>query len=133
LQDRKTLVLDNLDIIKRAYVKLALLKERERDAQDAGNYEFLYELSENERVLIENINGCLKFIVPDLLTLRSDEAVRALLTEIDGLHEAVISETLSIRNDLRVNIDKTEKKLQHLNIFPQSLSSPNPSILNIRA
>ena len=133
MQDRKTMVLDNLDIIKRAYVKLALLKGRERDAQDSGNYEFLYELSENERVLIENINGCLKFIVPDLLTLRSDESVRALLTEIDGLHEAVIAETLSIRNDLRVNIDKTEKKLQRLNIFPQSLSSPNPSILNIRA
>jgi hypothetical protein len=133
LQDRKALVLDNLDIIKRSYVSLALLKEREREAQDAGNYEFLYELSENERVLIENINGCLKLIVPDLLALRGDDKVRALLTEIDGLHEAVIAETLRIRNELKESIAKTGEKLERLNIFPKPLSSPDASILNIRA
>ena len=79
LLDRKTVVLENLDTMKRSYMKLTLLKEREREAQEGDDYEFLYELSENERVLIEGINDCLKCIVPDLLALREDETIRTLL------------------------------------------------------
>ena len=133
LLDNKTRVIENLDIIKRSYVKLTLLKEHERDAQEGDNYEFLYELSENERILIESINECLKYIVPDLLSLRNDRTVRALLDEINELHETVISESISIRKDLKKSISKTEEKLKGMKIFPQSSSPPPPYILNIRA
>jgi hypothetical protein len=132
LLDKVAQVIESLDIIKGSYVKLTMLKEREREAQDAGDYEFLYELSENERVLIENINESLKFIVPDLITLRGDSKVRMLLAEIDELHESVISETLKIRTDLKKSISRTEIQLQDMKVFPQS-PVPPPNILNLRA
>jgi hypothetical protein len=133
LLDRKTVVLENLDTMKRSYVKLTLLKEREREAQEGDDYEFLYELSENERVLIEGINDCLKCIVPDLLALREDETIRTLLAEIDELHGIVISESIRIRRDLRRSMVETEEKLRSLRVFPGSSHTPPPHILNIRA
>ena len=133
LLDRKTVVLENLDTMKRSYVKLTLLKEREREAQEGDDYEFLYELSENERVLIEGINDCLKCIVPDLLALREDEAIRTLLAEIDELHGIVISESIKIRRDLRRSMVETEEKIRSLRVFPGSSRTPPPHILNIRA
>ena len=133
LLDRKTVVLENLDTMKRSYMKLTLLKEREREAQEGDDYEFLYELSENERVLIEGINDCLKCIVPDLLALREDEAIRTLLAEIDELHGIVISESIRIRRDLRRSMVETEEKLRSLKVFPGSSHTPPPHILNIRA
>jgi hypothetical protein len=133
LLDRKTVVLENLDTMKRSYMKLTLLKEREREAQEGDDYEFLYELSENERVLIEGINDCLKCIVPDLLALREDETIRTLLAEIDELHGIVISESIRIRRDLRRSMVETEEKLRSLKVFPGSSHTPPPHILNIRA
>jgi hypothetical protein len=133
LLDRKTVVLENLDTMKRSYVKLTLLKEREREAQEGDDYEFLYELSENERVLIEGINDCLRCIVPDLLALREDETIRTLLAEIDELHGIVISESIRIRRDLRRSMVETEEKLRSLRVFPGSSHTPPPHILNIRA
>ncbi len=133
MQDKKTLVLENLDFIKRSYVKLALFKEREWEAQEESRYDTLYELSENERILIEDINNCLKFIVPDLIAMRHDGAVQAVIAEIDELHDAVISQTLRIRSDLRKSISETEHKLQNIKVFPQSPSSPASHVLDIRA
>ena len=133
MQDKKTRVLENLDFIKRSYVKLALFKEREWEAQEESRYDTLYELSENERILIEDINDCLKFIVPDLISMRHDGKVRAVIAEIDELHGAVISQTLRIRNDLRKSISETELKLQNIKVFPQSPSSPASHVLDIRA
>jgi hypothetical protein len=133
LLDRKTRVLENLDTIKRSYLKLTLLKERELEAQEESNYEFLYELSENERILIEGINDCLKCIVPDLLALRGDGTIRALLAEIDELHGTVISDSIRIRQGLRQRMTETEEKLRGLRVFPKSSLTPPPHILNIRA
>jgi hypothetical protein len=133
LLDKKSRVLENLDFIKRSYVKLALFKEREREAQEESRYDALYELSENERILIEDINDCLKFIVPDLISMRHDGKVRAVIAEIDELHGAVISQTLRVRNDLRKSISETEHKLQNIKVFPQSTSSPASHVLDIRA
>ena len=133
MQDRKARVLENLDFIKRSYVKLALFKEREWEAQEESSYDTLYELSENERILIEDINDCLKFIVPDLITMRHDRTIQAVIAEIDELHGAVISQTLRIRNDLRKSISETEHKLQNIKVFPQSPSSPDSHVLDIRA
>jgi len=133
LQDKKAHVLENLDFIKRSYVKLALFKEREWEAQEESHYDTLYELSENERILIEDINDCLKFIVPDLIAMRHDGKVAAVIAEIDELHGAVISQTIRIRNDLRNSISETEHKLQNIKVFPQSPSSPVSHVLDIRA
>ena len=133
LLDRKTRVLENLDTIKRSYLKLTLLKDRELEAQEESNYEFLYELSENERILIEGINDCLKCIVPDLLVLREDGTIRALLAEIDELHGTVISDSIRIRQDLRQSMTDAEEKLRGLRVFPKSSLTPSPHILNIRA
>ena len=133
MQDKKARVLENLDFIKRSYVKLALFKEREWEAQEESLYDTLYELSENERILIEDINDCLKFIVPDLIAMRHDGAVRAVIAEIDELHGAVISQTLRIRNDLRRGISETELKLQNIQVFPQSPSTTVSHVLDIRA
>jgi hypothetical protein len=126
-------VLENLDFIKRSYVKLALFKEREWEAQEESRYDTLYELSESERILIEDINDCLKFIVPDLISMRHDGNVRAVIAEIDELHGAVISQTLRIRDDLKKNISVTRQKLQNIRVFPQSNSSPSSHVLDIRA
>ena len=133
MQDKRTRVLENLDFIKRSYVKLALFKEREREAQDGRNYDVLYELSESERLLIEDINDCLKFIVPDLISMRNDGSVRAVIAEIDELHGAVISESLRIRNSLKKRISETEQKLQNIKVFPEAPSPPPPRVLDIRA
>ena len=133
LQDKKSRVLENLDFIKRSYLKLALFKEREWEAQEESRYDTLYELSENERILIEDINDCLKFIVPDLISMRHDGKVRAVIAEIDELHGAVISQTLRIRNDLRKSISETELKLQNIKVFPHTSSSPTSHVLDIRA
>ena len=133
LQDKKTRVLENLDFIKRSYVKLALFKEREWEAQEDSRYDALYELSENERIVIEDINDCLKFIVPDLISMRHDGKIREAIAEIDELHGAVISQTLRIRNDLRKSISEAEQKLQNMRAFPQRPSSPTSHVLDIRA
>ena len=133
LQDKKSRVLENLDFIKRSYLKLALFKEREWEAQEESRYDTLYELSENERILIEDINDCLKFIVPDLISMRHDGKVRAVIAEIDELHGAVISQTLRIRSDLKKSISETELKLQNIKVFPQTSSSPTSRVLDIRA
>ena len=133
MQDKKSRVLENLDFIKRSYLKLALFKEREWEAQEESRYDTLYELSENERILIEDINDCLKFIVPDLISMRHDGKVRAVIAEIDELHGAVISRTLRIRSDLKKSISETELKLQNIKVFPQTSSSPTSRVLDIRA
>lgn len=131
--DKKARVLENLNFIKRSYVKLALFKEREREAQEDSHYDALYELSESERILVEDINDCLKFIVPDLITMRNDGSVRAVIAEIDELHGAVIGQALRIRNDLKKSISETEHKLQNIKVFPKTSSSPMSHILDIRA
>ena len=133
MQDKKTRVLENLEFIKRSYVKLALFKEREWEAQEESLYDTLYELSENERIVIEDINDCLKFIVPDLISMRHDGKIREAIAEIDELHGAVISQTLRIRNDLRKSISEAEQKLQNMRAFPQRPSSPISHVLDIRA
>jgi hypothetical protein len=133
LQDKRARVLENLDFIKRSYVKLALFKEREWEAQEESRYDTLYELSESERILIEDINDCLKFIVPDLISMRHDGSVRAVIAEIDELHGAVISQTIRIRGDLKKSISNTRQKLQNIKVFPQSDSSPSSNVLDIRA
>jgi hypothetical protein len=131
--DKKSRILESLDFIRRSYLKLALLKEREQDAQEEGHYDALYELSENERILIEDINDCLKFIIPDLLSLRRDGDVNSLLEQIDGLHEIVITQALQVRSGLEIRMHDTEQRIKNLDMFPQLPPSPVDPILNIRA
>ncbi len=68
--DKKEKVLENLESIKKYYLKLILIKHFQQDASDSARYENLHELTENERLIIEDINGTMKYIVPDLLILK---------------------------------------------------------------
>ena len=83
--DRKNHLLDNLEFIKSSYLNLLLLKQLEYDFFEKASYELLHELSENERRIIEDINGTLKCIVPDLVYFREDREIKEKVSEIDRL------------------------------------------------
>jgi hypothetical protein len=131
--DRKTVLLDNLDLITRAYLKLIVLKQLEQDACESGRYSELHELSESERLLVEDINGILKCMVPDLLQHREDDLVRFRMDEIDSLQTSVVRKSLGLTGNLKERIVQTRKSLEKLNLLPKSSSFALPNVVNIRA
>ncbi len=136
LLDKRERVLENLDIIKKTYLKLVVLKQLEREAYEENEYDSLYELSEDERLLVEDINNHMKYIVADLIILRDEKAVRQKLSEIDELQETVVRESLMIIRNIAGRVEKTKKRIERLKAKPgmaKSSSLSTPQIVNIRA
>jgi len=133
LLDKRESVIDTLETIENSYLQLVLLKQHEKEACEKGDYEYLYELSENERMIIENITGFMKYIVPDLLFLRRDSIVKKKLSEVDRLHATVISDSLKMRDGLEEHIARIKQKIKNLDGSPKSSLKAVPHIVNIRA
>jgi hypothetical protein len=131
--DRKDLLLENLDLVTRAYLKLIVLKQLEQDACESGRYHELHELSEDERLLVEDINGLIKCMVPDLLLHRKDDLVRFRMDEIDSLQTSVVRKSLGLTENLKERIVKTRKSLEKLRLLPKSPAFARPNVVNIRA
>jgi hypothetical protein len=131
--DKKGALLQNLDLIERAYLKLIVLKQLEQDACENGRYHELHELSESERLLVEDINGILKCMVPDLLRHRDDDLVRFRMDEIDSLQTSVVRKSLGLTGNLKERIVRTRKSLEKLNLLPRSPAFARPNVVNIRA
>lgn len=136
LLDKRESVLENLDIIKKTYLKLVVLKQLEQEAYEENEYDILYELSEDERLLVEDINNHMKYIVADLIILRDEKAVRQKLSEIDELQETVVRESLMIIRNITGRVEKTKKRIESLKAkpgMPKHSSLSTPQIVNIRA
>ncbi len=131
--DKKSDLLNNLDSIKKSYLNLIILKQLEKEACTSSDYETLHELSENERIIIEDINGIMKYIVPDLVRYRGDSGVRKRMLEIDRLQTSVIQKSLTLRENLEHMIQLTRKNLDNLRVFTPTSSNPIPCIVNLRA
>jgi hypothetical protein len=133
LLDKKEEVIRSLDFIKKTYLKLVVLKQLEKDAYEKGQYHSLYELSEDERVLVEDINTHMKYIVPELVVWRNEAGVSERISEIDRLQELVIKKSLLLKNDLEKSCNLTRKKLQSFGKLPIKAALSTPQIVNIRA
>jgi hypothetical protein len=132
LLDRKQDLLDNLEQLRSSYLRLIILKQHEHDACDHGAYEILHELAENERILVDDINSIMKYIVPDLLFFREDSEIKKLVAGLDRLQASVIRRNLSLREDLKERIEITRKSLENLKLF-SSPANQHPGIVNLRA
>ncbi len=133
LLDRRKSTLNALEQVHSCYLQLVLLKHHEHDAFESDDFEYLYELSENERVLVEDINSLMKYVVPDLLYLRNDSRVRYLMSEIDVLHESVIGDTIEVKKTLEGKMHLTLNRLRNLHTYSGYSSNAAPRIVNIRA
>lgn len=131
--DKKGSLLDNLGHVEKGYLKLMVLKQLEGEAYEKSDYESLHELSENERTIIEEIIGIMKYIVPDLLYFRKDSKVRDKMRSLENLHTSIIKKSLKLRQDLSETIIDTRKRIENLRLFPKSFSSSHPQIVNLRA
>lgn len=132
LLDKRANVIENLDSIISLYLRLIILKEHELEATIEGEYSSLYEVTECERKLVDDITGLLKYIVPDLVYMREDSAVKSRILAIDEMQESVLKETLKIRQLLEKEIEGKKKILNNIRIFPQNHTS-QPGIISIRA
>jgi hypothetical protein len=133
LLDRKKNTLNTLEQVKSCYLQLVLLKHHERDAFDTDDFEYLYELSENERVLVEDINSLMKYVVPDLLYLRDDRSIRYIMSEIDELHESVIEGNIEMRSGLKMHMQETLTRLRQIDTYTDYSTRSIPRVINIRA
>jgi hypothetical protein len=133
LLDKREKVLENLESIKKFYLKLILIKHFQQDASENARYDNLHELTENERLIIEDINGTMKYIVPDLLVLKDDLLVKELVDEIDRLQLSVIKRSMGLRLTLEEKIHITKKRLENLIMYNKSQQYTAPRIVNIRA
>jgi len=133
LLDKREMTLENLDYIKKAYLKLIILKHLQQDACEGAFFENLYEFTENERLIIEDINGIMKYIVPDLVILKGDPGIREKVSEIDRLQTSIIQRSLGLRKNLSNRIIRTKKSLENLKRFSVSSLYSIPSIVNMRA
>jgi hypothetical protein len=133
LLDKKEKILENLELIKKFYLKLILIKHFQQDASDNARYDNLHELTENERLIIEDINGTMKYIVPDLLILKDDLLIKEKVTEIDNLQESVIKRSIGFRMTLEERINTTKKRLENLITYNKIPHYSAPQIVNIRA
>jgi hypothetical protein len=133
LLDKKGDLLNSLDSIKKSYLNLIILKQLEKEACTSSDYETLHELSEHERVIIEDINEIMKYIVPDLVRYRGDSVVRKWMLEIDRLKTSVIQKSLALRENLEHLMQLTRKNLDSLRVFTPISSNPIPCIVNLRA
>ena len=133
VRNRKNNLLTNLDFIKNSYLNLLLLKQLEYDVIESASYENLHELSENERRIIEDINGTLKYIVPDLVYFREDQIIKERVSEIDRLQTSLIQKNIKMRKEIKDRLDSTKKCLDNLNTLPKSSGRHLPNIVNLRA
>ena len=131
--DKKEKVLENLESIKKFYLKLILIKHFQQDASDNARYENLHELTENERLIIEDINGTMKYIVPELLSLKDDLLVKEKVSEIDNLQMSVIQRSMGLRKTLEKKMNTTKIRLENLVMYNKSPQYSAPLIVNIRA
>ena len=131
--DKKEKVLENLESIKKFYLKLILIKHFQQDASDNARYENLHELTENERLIIEDINGTMKYIVPELLSLKDDLHVKEKVSEIDNLQMSVIQRSMGLRKTLEKKMNTTKIRLENLVMYNKSPQYSAPLIVNIRA
>ena len=131
--DRKNHLLNNLEFIKNSYLNLFHLKQLEHDFFENASYENLHELSENERRIIEDINGTLKCIVPDLVYFREDRVIKDKVSEIDRLQASLIHKNIKLRQDIEGRMSSTKKCLDNLNTLPKSSGYRLPNIVNLRA
>jgi hypothetical protein len=114
-------------------VSLITLKQLESEACENGSYEVLHELSENERRIIEDINGTLKTIVPDIVYLRSDEKISREIREIESLQTSLMQKSMNLRKNIEQKMFSTKKELDSLSDVPRPSKTPVSSILNVRA
>ena len=131
--DKKEKVLENLESIKKFYLKLILIKHFQQDASDNARYENLHELTENERLIIEDINGTMKYIVPELLILKDDLLIKEKVAEVDSLQMSVIQRSMGLRKALEEKMNTTKKRLENLVMYNNSPRYSAPRIVNIRA
>ncbi len=131
--DKKEKILENLESIKKFYLKLILIKHFQQDASDSARYENLHELTENERLIIEDINGTMKYIVPDLLILKDDLLVKEKVSEIDSMQMSVIQRSMGLKKTLEEKMNTTKKRLENLVMYNNSPRYSAPQIVNIRA
>lgn len=133
LLDKREITLENLDCIKKAYLKLIILKHLQQDACEGAFFENLHEFTENERLIIEDINGIMKYIVPNLVILKGDPRIREKVSEIDRLQTSIIQRSLGLRKNLSKRIIQTKKSLENLKKFSVSPLYSIPAIVNMRA
>jgi len=133
LLDKKEKVIENLESIKKFYLKLILIKHFQQDASDNARYENLHELTENERLIIEDINGTMKYIVPELLSLKDDLLVKEKVSEIDNLQMSVIQRSMGLRKTLEKKMNTTKVRLENLVMYNKSPQYSPPLVVNIRA
>jgi hypothetical protein len=136
LKDRKKALLEVLESIRRCYFQLKMLKEYEQSACSEGDYRYLYELSTNERAVVDEIAELMKFVVPDLVYMKREPDIRKVLDQIDMLQEQVIRDTIDVKKNLSTGINLNRKKLQNLQRLPGAAPTMMPSlptVVNIRA
>lgn len=131
--DRREITLENLDHIKKAYLKLIILKHLQQDACEGAFFEDLHELTENERLIIEDINGIMKYIIPDLVIFKGDFRIREKMSEIDRLQTSIIQRSLGLKKNLGKRIIQTKKSLENLKKFSGPPLYSIPTIVNMRA
>ena len=133
LLDKKQEVVTKLEAIKKTYLTLVVLKQLQEEACDTGEYRSLHELSCDERTLAEDINSCMKQIVPDLVWMKKEADIRDLLSEIEELQQSVIKKSLSQQKALSRRIADTKRRLDGICRLPHTGSVAAPRIVNIRA
>lgn len=137
LPDKKEALLDVLGSVHTCYLQLTLLKEHEQDALEQGSCETLYELSVNERTVVDEINDLMKYVVPDLVYMKRDPDISRKLREIDLLQERVIQSSIDLRQNLAGRARATGKRLENIRRTPGStpggVSPATPAVLNLRA
>ena len=133
LLDKKEEVIQSLDFIKKTYLKLVVLKQLEKEAYERGEYRSLYELSEDERILVEDINKHMKYIVPELVVRKNEAGVSERISEIESLQDLVIKKSLLLKKNLEQSYNQTRKRLEHFGKQPVKSTLAAPQIVNIRA
>jgi hypothetical protein len=133
LLDKKEEVIQSLDFIKKTYLKLVVLKQLEKEAYENGEYRSLYELSEDERVLVEDINKHMKYIVPELVVWRNEAGVSERISEINRLQNLVVKKSLLLKENLEQSCNQTKKRLEKIRKLPVKTTLSAPQIVNIRA
>jgi antitoxin component HigA of HigAB toxin-antitoxin module len=133
LLGKKEEVIQSLDFIKKTYLKLVVLKQLEKEAYENSEYRSLYELSEDERILVEDINRHMKYIVPELVALKNEIGISERISEIDRLQNLVIKKSLMLKKNLEESCKQTRKKLESVAKIPATTASSASQIVNIRA
>lgn len=133
LLDRRSKLIEDLDIVIVQLQKLLLIKNLQDEALESNNFSELYEFAENERIIIEEINTSMRILIGDLVAFKKDPVIKKKIDMIDSLQAKVIKINISLKDGLDKKILRTEKKLTSLNQFNPPINQGRPSIINIRA